>query len=280
MKKAPEPGLCRIQASAGSGKTWELTRRFLERLAACGSDGGRASASCALAPETGHSWRDIIAVTFTNAAAAEMRERVLRRLKEAALGTIDEGVPFAPEEARRWVDAILRDMSALNIRTIDSLLHLIVRSSALDLGLAPDFEPVFATEEALTPYYDLVLDRAWRDDPAMRGLLRSACRSLASREDSKGFLVGEKLRQQLRLVVDDVLRGRLDGVATEEEIKEKLELSEKNVRSLARQLLAVAEEIGIEWKKEPLRIVSAIAEGDLGKCELKTPVAQDPDKFF
>ncbi|WP_165077499.1 MULTISPECIES: UvrD-helicase domain-containing protein [unclassified Desulfovibrio] len=280
MKKAAEPGLCRIQASAGSGKTWELTRRFLERLAACGPDGGRASASCALAPETGHSWRDIIAVTFTNAAAAEMRERVLRRLKEAALGAGDEGVPFAPEEARRWVDAILRDMSALNIRTIDSLLHLIVRSSALDLGLAPDFEPVFATEEALTPYYDLVLDRASRDDPAMRGLLRSACRSLANSEDSKGFLVGEKLRQQLRLVIDDVLRGRLDGVAAEDEIKEKLELSESSVRSLARQLLAAAEEIGIEWKKEPLRIISAIADGDLSKCELKTPVAPEPEKFF
>ena len=111
MKSDGNSGLCRIQASAGSGKTWELTRRFLD--------------------PGGHSWGDIIAITFTNAAATEMRERVLWRLKNAALGTPDAGVPFSREEARRWVDAVLRDMSSLNIRTIDSLLHLIVRSAPL-----------------------------------------------------------------------------------------------------------------------------------------------------
>ena len=275
MKHGTSAGLCRIQASAGSGKTWELTRRFLERLAAYGREGGRASASCALVPDAGRSWSDIIAVTFTNAAAAEMRERVLKRLKEVALGASDEGVPFSPEEARSWVDAILRDMSSLNIRTIDSLLHLIVRASALDLGLPPDFEPAFATDEALTPYYDLVLDRAWRDDAAMRDLVRSACRALASRSDSRGFLVGDKLRQPLRLVIDDVLRGKLDGLSSEEEVKEKLEISQNTVRAAARELLAAAEQAAITWKIPAQNVVSAIADGHVDKCGSRT--AQNPD---
>ncbi|MBD5646720.1 MAG: DUF91 domain-containing protein [Desulfovibrio sp.] len=280
MNPRASSGLCRIQASAGSGKTWELTRRFLERLAACGREGGRASAACALAPDTGRSWGDIIAITFTNAAATEMRERVLRRLKEVALGASDEGVPFTPEEAKRWVDAILRDMSSLNIRTIDSLLHLIVRSSALDLGLPPDFEPAFATDEALIPYYDLVLDRAWRDDGAMRDLVRSACRALAARKDSKGFLVGDKLRKLLRLVIDDVLRGHLDGLSSEDEIKEKLELSQKAVRTAAQKLLSAAEKAGITWKVHARNAVAAIAAGNYDKCASAAGESTEAETLF
>lgn len=279
MKSNGNSGLCRIQASAGSGKTWELTRRFLERLAECGHDGGRASAACALAPG-GHSWGDIIAITFTNAAATEMRERVLRRLKGAALGKSDEGVPFSREEARRWVDAVLRDMGSLNIRTIDSLLHLIVRSAALDLGLPPDFEPAFATEEALAPYYDLVLEHAWREDAAMRDLVRAACRALAARSDSRGFLVGEKLRQPLRLVIDDVLRGRLENLASEEEIKVKLKSFQEAARAAARQYLEAAEAAGTVWKKPALSVVSAIASGKFERCDARAAATQDAAALF
>lgn len=279
MKPDGNFGLCRIQASAGSGKTWELTRRFLERLAECGRDGGRPSAGCALVPGA-HAWGDIIAITFTNAAATEMRERVLRRLKEAALGNPDDGVPFSPAEARRWVDAVLRDMSSLNIRTIDSLLHLIVRSAALDLGLPPDFEPAFATEEALTPYYDLVLEHAWREDAAMRDLVRSACRALALRSDSRGFLVGEKLRQPLRLVIDDVLRGRLENLASETEIKVKLEDSQRAACAAARQFLDEAGAAGITWKKPARNVVSAIAAGSFESCGSRTAATEDAAALF
>lgn len=279
MTTGGEAGLCRIQASAGSGKTWELTRRFLELLAGCGRDGGHTSAACAL-DANARSWGDIIAVTFTNAAAAEMRERVLRRLKEVALGKTDTGVPFSCEEARRWVKAILRDMGGLNIRTIDSLLHLIIRSSALDLGLPPDFEPAFVTDEALTPYYDLVLDRAWREDAAMRDLVRSTCRALAARSDSKGFLVGEKLRQPLRLVIDDVLRGRLDGLSPESDIKEKLRRSEDAARAAAQQLLAAAEAASLLWKKPAVNVVSAIADGKFESCGLRTATTPDAETLF
>lgn len=279
MKTDKDRPLLQIQASAGAGKTWDLTRRYLGRLAACGRDCGRGSGACALADKDSHNWNDIIAVTFTNAAAAEMRERVLGRLKAVALGELDKGVPFSKEEAACWVDAMLRNMSALNIRTIDSLLHLIVRSSALDLGLAPGFEPVFATEEALTPYFDLLLERAWREDGPMRELLRLACNALATKE-STGFMIGDKLHRRLKDIVDDVLRGRLKGLSPSEEIKEKLEYSQNEARLAADGLLAVAEKTGASWKKTPLRIISEIAAGDTEKCNLKTSVDPDVKKFF
>ena len=58
--------LCQVKASAGSGKTYELTRCFLLRLMECGhASGVAASPACALAPEGRQcGWGDILAVTF------------------------------------------------------------------------------------------------------------------------------------------------------------------------------------------------------------------------
>ena len=279
MKSDKSPALCQIQASAGSGKTWELTRRYLERLVACGRDFGHGSGACISSVENNPGWNDIIAATFTNAAATEMRERVIKRLKEVALGAHDEGVPFSQAEAACWVNAILRNMSALNIRTIDSLLHLIVRSSAIDLGIAPDFEPVFATDEVFAPYYDLILDHASREDGAMRELLASVCRALIT-EESKGFVVGNKLHKPLKNIIDDVLCGQMNGLSPIEKIKRKLELSQSTVLSAARKFIAVAKKSDINWNKTSLRIVSEIAEGDFNKCKLKTALESDAQKFF
>src|SRR5436309_2216837 len=61
-----------VSASAGSGKTTALTQRFLQLL---------------MSPHVPHnSLRNILAMTFTNNAAAEMKERILEDLKRASLG--------------------------------------------------------------------------------------------------------------------------------------------------------------------------------------------------
>src|SRR5271168_2556740 len=89
-----------VRAPAGSGKTDLLTRRFLK----------------------------ILAITFTRAATAEMRSRVLGHLEEAARTPLardeDERVTLARaalenSEARGW--RILEQPQRLNIETIDSL---------------------------------------------------------------------------------------------------------------------------------------------------------------
>lgn len=159
--------LLQIRASAGSGKTYTLTRSYVEKLAQAGkvlNTGLFARAAS-----------EILAVTFTNAAANEMRERVLARLKRAALDGKDELLPR--EVAKSWLAALLQDLDALNIRTIDSLLHQIIRASALDLGINPEYETIFDAKEALKPYVELFLEKAAESGPE-RELLRKACESL------------------------------------------------------------------------------------------------------
>jgi len=159
-----DPQLRQIRASAGSGKTYELTTSFLKHLSGAAEAGGGSFSGCSAVHSGPHGWPEILAVTFTNRAAAEMQERIIGRLKDTALGTGKPAPGWTREQARRWVGIILRRYGALNVRTIDSLLHLIVRLTALELDLPPDFEPVFATDEAIAPLLDSLLEQSRRDE--------------------------------------------------------------------------------------------------------------------
>ena len=203
MKDTP-PQLRQIRASAGSGKTYELTSRFLAFLSGASEDAGDPFAGCRAAPSGPHGWPEILAVTFTNRAAAEMRERIVGRLKDTALGMEGLAPGWTREQADRWVSVILRRYGALNVRTIDSLLHLIVRLTALELDLPPDFEPVFATEEALTPLLDSLLEQA-RHDPDLHDLLEEACRDDFFHSQHIGFMAGKSLREAVLALLMPVM---------------------------------------------------------------------------
>lgn len=279
--------LRQVKASAGSGKTYELTHCFLQRLVQSGPPASAsASSACALLPGGRCGWGDILAITFTNAAATEMRDRVIRQLKGTALGQPAGGLALSAEQAARWVDVIMRDMGALNIRTIDSLLHLIVRAAALELDLHPDFQPVFATEEVLTPYLDVLLERAWQGDETMRSLLREVYRAMAWRENGSGFLAGEKLLNQLRGLLDDVLLGRFDHVSSTDSLRARLSEVESMAVAHANIFLAAAASGGHTFSKNALAAVEAIAakqcktsaflsKASASELFLKKPVVSD-----
>ncbi|MCL1985797.1 MAG: UvrD-helicase domain-containing protein [Betaproteobacteria bacterium] len=205
--------LRQLKASAGSGKTHELTQRFLELLVhahqvphafSCAGTTTRA------APLT-HAWGDILAVTFTNRAAAEMKERVVRRLKEAALDKDPLPPPWTPALAGAWIQRIIRQYGNLNIRTIDSLLQQMVLASALELGLPPEFTPVYTSIEAMSPYLDALMECAWQGDGQLRLLIRESCQSLLFHANYTGFLAGDAIAAQLVPLLDYALLHGLRG---------------------------------------------------------------------
>ena len=67
-----------IKASAGSGKTFRLTYEYIKLLL-----GNKHKGRFVLAPENEHNrHRHILAVTFTNKATGEMKERIRKKLSE------------------------------------------------------------------------------------------------------------------------------------------------------------------------------------------------------
>lgn len=116
-----------FEASAGSGKTFNLVVRYLSLLF-MGED-----------PES------IVALTFTNKAANEMLERIvltLERLEERGeLGAIAQVCDMSAEAILAQRDVVLRKFlrSNIQISTIDTFLGRILRKFALNAGLMPTF---------------------------------------------------------------------------------------------------------------------------------------------
>jgi ATP-dependent helicase/nuclease subunit A len=140
-----------VSASAGSGKTRALKQRVIQLL---------LSRSI-----PNNNLKNILAITFTNNAAREMKQRVLDGLKSASLGDPDTLKEFqlllslTPSElqleAGRLVEEILDNYSDFQIRTIDSFLSRVFKASALELGLSPDLKIALDSDAILDDAFAL-----------------------------------------------------------------------------------------------------------------------------
>lgn len=152
-----------INASAGSGKTYALVQRLLM--------------ICLRYPNQQHSIRNILALTFTNKAANEMKERILSwlgnfsadnfaengDLKNIQKAFEEEGLKITIDElhhrSKKMLDYILHNYSTLNIGTIDRFNSRLVRSFSYELGLAKNFNLEIEAEPFLIEAVDKMLDQ-------------------------------------------------------------------------------------------------------------------------
>ncbi|MFN2313063.1 MAG: UvrD-helicase domain-containing protein, partial [Bacteroidales bacterium] len=186
------PGkLLKYSASAGSGKTQALTGFYLSRVL---NDPG--------------AYRRILAVTFTNSAAAEMKRRILRRLHN--LGRDDaagekERTEFAAYLCKffpdLWPDSreamltvrknaplalnnILQDYSRFTVGTIDSFFQRVIRSFAREIDIPAGYEIELEHEALLSDAVDSLLAAVATD----RRLLDWISSYVGSRlDDNKGW---------------------------------------------------------------------------------------------
>jgi len=132
------PGIRLLEASAGTGKTFALAHLVLRLL----SEGS--------APLT---VEQLLVVTFTDAAAAELRDRIARRLQEA-LQLLEPGSAATPGDAplAAWLEALgpnppallrgrlllaLEQLDRADITTIHGFCRRTLQRQALEAGLGP-----------------------------------------------------------------------------------------------------------------------------------------------
>src|SRR4030066_2324055 len=137
------PQVTLLKASAGSGKTYSLTERFVQFLLS------------SKIPQ--NHLRNILAITFSNNAAKEMKERILSWLKDLyfkdpqKIEEISEIVSLKKEhlgeKAGAKIDEILKNYTEFQVKTIDSFMTSIYKASAVDLGYSPDFDIVMSPKK-------------------------------------------------------------------------------------------------------------------------------------
>lgn len=129
------------EASAGSGKTHQLTNRYLRLLLAGLRVEALGEKDNPFAPER------ILATTFTRKAAGEIRARVIQRLFDAdalakSLAQVEEGrrseTHVTPDEVRRLLRLVAARMHRLRIGTMDAFVGGLATALAPELGISAD----------------------------------------------------------------------------------------------------------------------------------------------
>jgi ATP-dependent helicase/nuclease subunit A len=152
-----------VAAGAGSGKTTVLAARYLHLL-----ETGRMRSG-----ERVHV-RNILVLTFTRKAAAEMYSRIYGSLAEAVTASgpaATDGAPGRDDGLARHLAACLADFSEAQISTFDSFAARIARSGSSRYGVAPDFaiDEEGARKSASELALSFILEH--REEEALRDLV-------------------------------------------------------------------------------------------------------------
>ncbi len=169
-------------ASAGSGKTHSLTKAYLRIVLS--SHG---------------SFKRILAITFTNKAVAEMKQRILTSLFRFAqvddkndapplfrdlMAELQIDAPILRERSKATLKEILHNYAFFDISTIDRFTHRLIRTFAKDLQLPQNFEVVLDTDLLLEEAVARLLQKAGADTKLTKTLLDFALEKI---DDDKSW---------------------------------------------------------------------------------------------
>ncbi|WP_439127857.1 UvrD-helicase domain-containing protein [Polaribacter sp.] len=183
-------------ASAGSGKTFTLVKEYLKVL---------------LTTEDIFAFQKVLAITFTNKAAGEMKERVLFNLEEISKGNTTDIYAKILEEttldkttvearSKKILDAILQNYAAFSITTIDSFTHKIIKNFAYDLGLPLNFEVEMDAVSLLNEAVDMLLSKIGTDKKLTNLLIDY---SLDKIDDDKSWDISKDLNDFARILLNE-----------------------------------------------------------------------------
>jgi len=217
--------VCR--ASAGTGKTYTLAAYYIAMLL------------------SGESYRNILAVTFTNAATAEMKERILTyllgiahggekdflsKVREYMLRDSTAADEVLQQRAEANLHAILQDYDNFSVTTIDSFLQQLIRGMAKAINRTADFAISLDAEQVITAAVDTMLTTELTDD-SKRTIYEYVEECIG---DSKGW----DIRQDLIRIAMQLYKESVQVHSTRLSAGSHLDLDEKRISDYRRALFA------------------------------------------
>jgi len=239
------PHFTLLKASAGSGKTYSLAERFVQFLLSN------------KIPQ--NHLRNILAITFSNNAAKEMKERILSWLKDIYLNDLEKIEKLSeivslrkenlPVRAGVMIDEILRNYTEFQVKTIDSFMTSIYKASAINLGYSPDFDIVMTPESIMAYAFNRFLRSVREKTPEAEFIERLLEIILEGRGGESAYL-WDPSKDLLQEIVE--LYHQLSGIVKEakiSDVEKKIESVKKEIQDTAERLNGLIVKSGLAKSK-------------------------------
>lgn len=248
-------GLLVYKASAGSGKTFTLAVEYIKMLVRNPS-----------------AYRQILAVTFTNKATAEMKERILGQLygiwkedpqSNPYLEKVTEELQMSPTEIRKQAGKALglmtHDYGRFRIETIDSFFQSVMRNLARELNLSPNLEITLDDSEVLSDAVDTLIDNLTVKSPLLVWIMQFIEERIA---DDKHWNVSNEIKSFGRNIFNEIYieRGK--------ELRKKLQ-DPQYIASYRKKIRDLQEEYEDQLMGFPEQFDSLLSEHHLQSTDLK-----------
>lgn len=213
-----------FKSSAGSGKTFTLVKEYLK-----------------LVLDQPDDYRSILAITFTNKAAEEMKSRIIESLVALSNDTsgnllvvLEKELPKINIKSRaaRALKNILHDYSSFSVSTIDSFFQRILRSLAREIHLPLKMEVEVSSDDAILAVTDALLQEIGNDKELSDWLTDLALQKMG---DEKGW----NIDQDIYVVAREIFK---------EDHHNKVILSRNDIRNVYDDLLKLKNSFLIRLK--------------------------------
>lgn len=239
------------KSSAGSGKTYTLMVEYLS-----------------LALKYPSAYKHILAITFTNKAANEIKQRVTGNLKKLAVMVPGE----VPEKEKELVErltgntglteeqlflnagsvlsSVLHYYSDFAVSTIDSFMHRVIRSFAFDLRLSMNFEVELDTDGLLNAAVDELISKVGKDEDLTELLKNYVIRRA---ENDEGWDIGNDLKKSAKALFKEKMSGLVPALEKKvftgkdfEKICRAVEALNKDCRAAGAEALSLIGGAGLD----------------------------------
>lgn len=215
-----------MKASAGSGKTYNLAKKYITLL---------------LCSEDSREYRHILAVTFTNKATSEMKSRILKELQTLSespessdyLSDLirDTGLnqDALQQASKRFLTDILHDYSMFSVSTVDKFFQQTLKAFTREIGCFDTYQVELDRDSLVRESIDRLLDSITEDSTEILKWIDESMRD--DLERGNRF----KIDSNLFNTANKLASGKFDKAVTEAGLRPSSAFSKENLAAIRKE---------------------------------------------